>query len=131
MSGRLDDDLLDRFIDHTVRVFHVVAQLENDHRRRRVSDQLTGCGSSPGAQMFEANEAMSRADFIKSLGWAAKELSETRYWLKVISKMQWIADCRLEPLAKETQELLNIVKAMKVRSKRRAPIKTSRTAPNA
>lgn len=120
MSGRLDDKLLDRFLEYGVRVLRLTQELEKDGRPRRAIDQLTGSGTSPGAQMFEAHEAFSRADFLKSLGIAAKELSETRYWLRVITKMKWMTTDRITPLLDETTQLSSIVKAMKVRTRRNA-----------
>jgi four helix bundle protein len=68
--------------------------------------------------MYEADEAVSRPDFVRLLGGAAKELSETKFWLHVAIKKQWLAVGRLEPLMNETEQLLSIVKAMKVRTQR-------------
>lgn len=118
MSGRLDDDLLERFLKYGVRVLDLVDALEKDNRPRRIVDQLTGSGTSPGAQMFEADEAVSRADFIKSLGWASKELSETKYWLKIIVRKKWMTNEKIAALLDETDQLSRILKAMKIRSKR-------------
>ena len=67
--------------------------------------------------MFEADEAVSRPDFIKSLGWASKELNETKYWLNVIIRKQWITQERIAPLLDETDQLRRIVRSMIVRSK--------------
>lgn len=71
------------------------------------------------AHFFEASEALSRKDFIKTLGIAAKELSESQYWLTVIQKAGWLNDHQLEGLINENQELLRMTKAMIARSKLR------------
>ena len=118
MSGRLNEELLERFLNYGVRVMDLVEALEKQNRPRRIVDQITGSGTSPGAQMYEADEAVSRPDFLKSLGWASKELNETRYWLKVIVRKKWITDERVAPLLDETEQLRKIVKAMIIRSKR-------------
>jgi four helix bundle protein len=118
MSGRLQGALLDRVVEYGSRVLALVETLEQARRPRRVIDQLTGSGTSPGAHLFEANEAISRAEFIKLVSGAAKELSETRYWLQLIMSRGWITAERLDALLGETDELLSIVKVVIARSRR-------------
>ncbi len=116
--GRLDDAILERFSDFGGRVLRLVDVLEEQKRHRRVVDQLCGSGTSAGAQVYEAAEAVSRRDFIKCLGWSAKELSETCYWLDQVVKAGWLEADRIEPLKQEATELLKIVKTIIARSKR-------------
>lgn len=46
-----------------------------------ISSQLFRSGTSIGANINESQHAESRKDFIHKLKIAAKEASETRYWL--------------------------------------------------
>jgi len=46
-----------------------------------IAKQLLRSGTSIGANIFEAQNAESRADFIHKMKVAAKEASETLYWL--------------------------------------------------
>ncbi|WP_369674709.1 four helix bundle protein [Nonlabens dokdonensis] len=46
-----------------------------------ISSQLFRSGTSIGANINESQHAESRKDFIHKLKIAAKETSETRYWL--------------------------------------------------
>lgn len=80
--GRLKDDMLERVERYADRVLDVTEALERSRRPRRVVDQMTGSGTSVGANAFEADEAMSAKDFIKCLGVILKELNETRFWLR-------------------------------------------------
>ena len=73
-----------------------------------------------GALYHEASAAASRADFVKTLGWAAKELSEATYWLQLIGRSNWIATERLTPLIDEASELLRITKTIIARGRRNA-----------
>ncbi len=120
-SGRLRPELLERFVHYSIRVLKLVEKMEKDHRPRRVIDQITGSGTSPGAQMFEAHDAMSTADFLKSIGWTAKELNETLHWLRVIKGMAWEPPVRMDELIDETHQLISIVKAMNARTRRNRP----------
>jgi len=48
-----------------------------------ISGQLLKSGTSIGANIHEAQNAESRADFIHKMKIAAKELEETKYWLRL------------------------------------------------
>jgi four helix bundle protein len=52
-------------------------------KKYRLADQLFRSGTSIGANVSEAQNAESKADFIHKLKIAAKEADETKYWLKL------------------------------------------------
>jgi four helix bundle protein len=54
--------------------------LEKD-KKYVIGRQLQRSGTSIGANVFEAQNAESKADFIHKMKLAAKESSETLYWL--------------------------------------------------
>lgn len=51
-----------------------------------VARQLLKAGTSVGANIREAQNAESMADFVHKLKIAAKELEETKYWLELCEK---------------------------------------------
>lgn len=51
-----------------------------------MSKQILRSGTSIGANIHEANYAVSRKEFIAKMQIAMKEASETGYWLVVLSK---------------------------------------------
>lgn len=116
--GRLKPEFLERVESFGDRVLDVVEALEAQGRSRRVLDQLTGCGTAVGANLFEADEALSRPDFNKCVGIAVKELNESRYWLRLIARRKWIAAKRLESIAEEAIELKKILGAILWKSRR-------------
>lgn len=118
MNGRLREEMLDRLVDYGDRILALAERMENDRRPRRLVDQLIGSGTSSGANLFEAHEAISKADFVKCLGWSAKELSETKLWLKLIIRRRYFDEPRVAPLLTETDELLAIVKTLIARVRR-------------
>jgi four helix bundle protein len=120
MAGRLREETLDRVVEYGCRILNLADQLESERRPRRVIDQLIGSGTSVGANLFEAHEAMSKADFIKCLSIATKELHETMFWLRVMLRQGYYATDRLEPLLQESDELLAIVKTIIARIKQNA-----------
>ncbi|WP_231424162.1 MULTISPECIES: four helix bundle protein [Pedobacter] len=56
---------------------------ENLEQRRKfvISNQLLKSGTSIGANIWEAQNAESKADFIHKMKISAKECEETKYWL--------------------------------------------------
>lgn len=60
-----------------------------EHNRKFViANQLLRSGTSIGANIFEARNAESKADFIHRMKVVAKEASETVYWLLLCKKSE-------------------------------------------
>ncbi len=119
VGGRLEEATLERFLEYAARMLKLAARLEKDKRPRRIVDQITGAGTSPGAHMFEAHEAVSAADFSNLVGGGAKELSESRFWLKLIVSMKWLGGRHIDNLLDETEQLLRITKSLRARTRRK------------
>lgn len=115
--GRLPDDFLTRIESFADRVLDVVEVLEETKCPRRLIEQMAAAGTSVGANTFEADEAMSRADFVKTLSIVNKELNETRFWLRLIARRGWIPAARLTELLGEADTLRKIVGAMIARTR--------------
>jgi len=73
-----------------------------------VSNQLMRSGTSIGANIMEAQNAESKADFIHKMKIAAKEAGETQYWLMLCSRATNYADCSyLMPKLDEINKILS------------------------
>src|ERR1700749_4027908 len=59
----------------------VYTELLESKRKFNLSNQLFRSGTSIGANVREAQNAESKADFIHKMKIAAKEADETEYWL--------------------------------------------------
>lgn len=116
--ARLRTETLERVEAFADRVVDVAEALQKQRRFSRVVDQVAGSGTSVGANFFEANHALTTKDFVKTVGVAVKELSETKFWLRLIARRGWIKAARLTPLLEETDELLSIFNSMIIRSRR-------------
>ena len=106
------EEILGRREAFSQRTLDVVEVLECQGRSRRLCEQMTGCGTSVGASVFETDEAMARKDFVKGLAIADGELSESRFWLRLVAGRGWVSVERLEPLPEETTELRKIMGTM-------------------
>tara|TARA_B110000908_G_scaffold119832_1_gene140468 strand:- start:778 stop:1146 length:369 start_codon:yes stop_codon:yes gene_type:complete len=103
-------DLQDRLVDFAVRIITLSAALPDTKAGKHVSSQMLRSGTSSAPNYGEAQSAESTADFVHKLKIALKELRETEVWLKIIAKAKMIEpDTLLEPLIKETDELIAIL----------------------
>jgi four helix bundle protein len=62
----------------------------NQKRQFVFSNQLLKSGTSIGANVYEAQYAESRLDFVHKMKIALKEANETLYWLTICKKMEGI-----------------------------------------
>ena len=120
LVGRLKAATLERVEQFADRVLDVVEALERKRVSTRILNQLIGCGTSPGANVWEADEAMSSKDFAKTLCIVVKELNEARYWLRLVGRRGWITPKRLQPLEAEAIELKKMFGAMIHRTRKTA-----------
>lgn len=52
----------------------------------RLISQLVGAGTSVGANSVEADDSVSKKDFLKSIGTCRKEARETKHFLRMIAR---------------------------------------------
>lgn len=80
MRNDKDNVIVTKTIDFSVSIIEYCEVLEQD-RKYVIARQLLRSATSIGANVFEAQNAESKADFIHKMKIAAKEASETQYWL--------------------------------------------------
>jgi four helix bundle protein len=77
-------DLEDRTLKFSKRVRDFVYKLPKTISNIEDSSQLVRSSGSVGANYIEANEALSKKDFIVRIKICKKEAKESVYWLKLI-----------------------------------------------
>ena len=106
-------DLEDRTFEFAKEVRVFTRSVNNDLVNMEDKKQLVRSSGSVGANYIEANEALSKKDFVMRIKICRKEAKESRYWLNLIHVQ---TDTGLEgqrkKLAKEAQELTNIFGAI-------------------
>lgn len=76
---------VDLTFEFALNIIRYVELLEKGHKYV-IARQLLKAGTSIGANVREAQNAESKADFIHKLKIAAKEADETEYWLLLCSQ---------------------------------------------
>jgi len=112
-------DLSERLLDFAVKVVALVPRLQRSATGRYMVGQLVRAASSAGANFQEACGAEGRADSAHKMHVVLKELRETEYWLKLVTRAKLVpANLLSEPLA-EADELIRIVVKSVVTAKSR------------
>ena len=101
-------DLEQRVADFTARVIGVCEKLPDRMGSRHLQDQLFRSATSVAANYAEACVPESRKDFAHKMGVALKELVETRMWIRITSKKEYIKPDLLVNLMEELEELVKI-----------------------
>ena len=84
-----ENKLADLSMDFSIQITNLVKELKAKHESV-ISNQIGRSGTSIGANIYEANYAQGKKDFISKLEIALKEASETGYWLELLYKTNYI-----------------------------------------
>jgi four helix bundle protein len=107
-------DLEDRLIEFAVRIIDTAEALPRTVASKNLGSQIVRSGTSPALNYAEAQSAESKADFVHKMKLCLKELRETYVCLEIIKRKGYFKTERLDPLAKENNELISIfVKSIK------------------
>ena len=91
-------------MEFAVRILDLVKDLKARHETI-VSNQIGRSGTSIGANIFEANYAQGKKDFISKLEIALKEANETGYWLELLYQTQYIDDVTYQELSAQCKTI--------------------------
>jgi len=77
-------DLEERTARFGEAVIDFAKKIPNNPVTSRIISQLVGAGTSVGANYVEADDAVSRKEFIKNIGTCRKEARETKHFLRMV-----------------------------------------------
>ena len=92
-----ENKLADVSMDFSVQIINLVKDLKSKHESV-ISNQIGRSGTSIGANIYEANYAQGKKDFISKLEIALKEANETGYWLELLYKTNYIDETTIKSL---------------------------------
>ena len=78
--------------DFSVRIVKLYKYLSFEKREHILSKQLLRAGTSVGANVSEAESGISTNDFIAKLQISLKEIRETKYWLRLLYRTDFLFD---------------------------------------
>lgn len=82
-----------------------------------ISKQMMRSGTSVGANVREAINGQSKADFVHKLSIAQKECDETIYWLELLKETNYIKQIEFDSINNDAVEILKIIKSIIISTK--------------
>jgi four helix bundle protein len=110
-------DLEERTLKFARRVIEFVNRLPKNMPNLEIGRQLVKSSGSVGANYIEANEALSKKDFVVRIKICRKESKESRYWLKLVYVREKKEQRERESLIQESTELMKIFGAILEKSR--------------
>ena len=114
----MDSILEQKSFQFAIRTVNLCKHLRNTKKEYTLSTQLLRAGTSIGANVAEAQQAQSKADFISKLSIALKETTETKYWIRLMFATSYLSEKEYQSIVDDCVELEKILVAS---------IKTSKT----
>ncbi len=109
-------DFEERTLDFAKEIIRLCKLLPNNTVNFKLIDQIIRSGSSIGANYREANDALSKKDFINRLRISRKEAKETSFWLDLIIESNPDLQGKIAIIQQECLELRNILSAIITKS---------------
>ena len=113
----MDKAIQERSFRFAIRIVNLYKYLQAEQKEYVMTKQLLRCGTSIGANVAEAQQAQSRADFINKLNIALKEAYETNYWLRLLYETQYLNQEQFQSIITDCKELekllISIIKTAK------------------
>ena len=95
-----------------VRIVKLSKHLNEDRKEYVLSKQLLRAGTGIGANIAEAEQAQSRADFISKMSIALKEAVEADYWLRLLQATDYLSEAEFSSIYNDCRELEKMLTAI-------------------
>jgi four helix bundle protein len=101
-----------------IRIVKLYKTLCDNKREFVLSKQILRCGTSVGANIREAQNAQSKADFIHKLSISQKECDETLYWLELLYETEFLTETEFISFNNDAGELLKMLRSAIISTKK-------------
>ena len=105
----MDNNLYKKSYAFAIRIVKSYQYLSDKKREFILSKQLLRSGTGIGANIAEANGAISKADFSAKLSISYKECLETKYWLSLLKDTDFIDLKTFKSMHDDADELAKIL----------------------
>ena len=104
-----ENPLVAKTLDFSVRIVNLYKCLRDERHEAVMSKQILRSGTSIGANASEAIAAESADDFIHKLTISLKEANETKYWILLLHRTQFIKEEEYNSIMTDCQELRKLI----------------------
>ena len=99
-------------MEFAIRIVKMYQVLCGKRKEYVIAKQVLRAGTSIGANLAEADCAISRKDFLAKTYIAFKECAETKYWLELLHKTDYISTTEYTSIAEDCDEIYRILSAI-------------------
>jgi len=104
-----DGIVKDKSKKFALRIIKLYKHLSDDKREFVMSKQLLRCGTSIGANICEADHAMSKKEFVAKMNISLKEAAESEYWLELLYESEYITQSEFASMNKDCGEIKGLL----------------------
>lgn len=104
--------VMEKSLEFAILIVNQYKILTVDKKEFVMSKQFLRSGTSIGANVHEATNGFSKADFIFKMNLAQKECAETIYWLEILFQTEYLEQAIYNDLKQAVAELLRILRSI-------------------
>ncbi len=108
----METAIQDKSFCFAIRIVNLCKYLQETQKEFVLSKQLLRSGTSIGANVAEAQQAQSKADFVHKVNIALKEAYETNYWLRLLHATEYLNSKEYESIITDCSELEKLLIAI-------------------
>ena len=106
-----DNIALQKSKTFAIRMVKLYRYLSEERKEYILSKQVLRSGTGIGANLAESECAISRNDFLSKVYIALKEASETRYWLELLYRTDYLRKEQYDSLDEDCVEIYKILQS--------------------
>ncbi len=99
----------EKCMNFAIRIVNLCHFLNEEKKEYRIADQLFRSGTSIGANMSEAQCAISKSDFIAKVYISLKECNEALFWLRLLRATMYLDERQFLSINNDCEELKKLL----------------------
>lgn len=105
----MENIIEDKSFQFAVRIVRLYNHLVDTKKEHVLSKQLLRAGTGIGANVAEAQQAQSKADFISKAAIALKETTESKYWIRLLYATDYLSNAEYQSILSDCIEIEKIL----------------------
>ena len=114
-----DNVIQEKSFAFAIRIVNLYKYLCDEKKEYVLSKQVLRSGTSIGANVEECLGGHSDRDFIAKLGIAYKEARETKYWIKLLSRTDFLSQEQADSILQDADEICKIIAQILITMKKK------------
>ena len=101
--------VLEKSRKFAIRIYNLYKYLCDEKHEYTLAKQLLRSGTSIGANLTEAQYAVSKKEFLVKAAISLKEAAETEYWLDLLKETNLLTTTEYNSMIKNCKEILHLL----------------------